>query len=394
MENGKRYLRMILNIVIPFTGLVLVCVLGPRLLSFFMPFVIGWLIAMIANPLVKFFERRLRLLRRHGSMIIIVGVLGLLIGVFYLAGSRLHRELLSFIQEAPEIFEGVRMEVNRALQNSRRLLEFLPGNMRDMILEFTENLGGMLGNLFSQAAIPTVEIAGSVARSLPSILVNSVVLIVSSYLFLADYDRLVKKMKDHAPRCIHNYMEYLKKDVKGLIGGYFLAQFRIMFVVAVILFVGFLLLDVRYGLLLSILIAVLDFLPIFGTGTVLFPWALVKFFTGEFAYAVSLVVIYIVTQVVRQLIQPKIVGDSMGLPPLVTLFLLYLGFKVRGIAGMIFAVPVGLVFINFYKYGAFDPMLTNLSMLIREINHFRNGDEAEPEEGEMQENYKDKMGDM
>lgn len=73
------------------------------------------------------------------------------------------------------------------------------------------------------------------------------------------------------------------------------------------------------------------------------------------------------------MIQPKIVGDSMGLPPLLTLFLLYLGFKMRGIAGMIFAVPVGIIVINLYKYGVFDSMIENAAMLIREINEFRKG---------------------
>lgn len=73
----------------------------------------------------------------------------------------------------------------------------------------------------------------------------------------------------------------------------------------------------------------------------------------------------------RQIIQPKIVGDSMGIPPLMTLFLLYIGFKARGIAGMILAVPVGLLFINFYKYGAFDGLIENARALWREIERFR-----------------------
>ena len=140
----------------------------------------------------------------------------------------------------------------------------------------------------------------------------------------------------------------MKRDAKGLIGGYFLAQFRIMCVVALILAAGFL------GAGVSATVscwrfwtAILDFLPIFGTGTVLFPWAVVKLFAGEYAYATGLILLYILTQVVRQIIQPKIVGESMGLPPLMTLFLLYLGFKLRGLTGMILAVPVGLVFIKF-----------------------------------------------
>ncbi len=74
-----------------------------------------------------------------------------------------------------------------------------------------------------------------------------------------------------------------------------------------------------------------------------------KLFTGEYGYAVGLIILYVLTQGIRQVIQPKIVGDSMGLPPLATLFFLYLGFKFRGIAGMIIAVPVGILFIRFLR---------------------------------------------
>lgn len=90
---------------------------------------------------------------------------------------------------------------------------------------------------------------------------------------------------------MQNYVEFLKKDIKTLIGGYFLAQFKIMFVVAVILAVGLVILGVRYGILFALLIALLDFLPVFGTGTVLFPWALIKLLSGEWTFAIGLVVI-------------------------------------------------------------------------------------------------------
>ena len=79
----KRYLRMILNIVIPFLGLCLVIFLGPRLLRFFMPFVVGWILALLANPLVRFLERRVKLVRRHGSMLIIIAALAIVISLFY-----------------------------------------------------------------------------------------------------------------------------------------------------------------------------------------------------------------------------------------------------------------------------------------------------------------------
>lgn len=373
MEDVKKYLRMILNIVIPLAGLCLVCFLGPKLLSFFMPFVIGWIIAMIANPLVRFLERHLKLVRRHGSMVIIVGVLVLVIGLLYLAITWIYSELAGFVGDLPLLYENALREISNAIQNSQKLLTYLPDSLQKPLLEISNNLGGTIGTLFSKAAAPTVEIAGNVAKRIPNVMVNTVIMILASYLFLAEREKILRVLRAVLPPFVFRYMDYLKKDARGLIGGYFLAQFRIMFVVAAILAAGLLILGVKYSLLLAIFIALLDFLPIFGTGTVLIPWAVVKLFSAEYPYAVGLILIYITTQVVRQIIQPKIVGDSMGLPPLLTLFLLYMGFKLSGIAGMILAVPIGLVFINFYKYGAFDSMIENMKMLIKEISEFRKG---------------------
>lgn len=367
----KRCFRMILNIVIPLLGLCLVIFLGPRLLHFFMPFVVGWILALLANPLVRFLERRVKLVRRHGSMLIIIAALAIVIGLFYGASLLVYREMGSFLADAPEIYQSVIAEIGDALQNGRKLAEYFPQNLQPPLLAFSDNLDGLFGKLVSRAAEPTVQIAGHVAKSIPNLLVNMVLIILSSYLFLADRESIMRWLKEHLPAFVFRYIEYMKRDAKGLIGGYFLAQFRIMCVVALILAAGFLVLGVRYGVLLAFLTAILDFLPIFGTGTVLFPWAVVKLFAGEYAYATGLILLYILTQVVRQIIQPKIVGESMGLPPLMTLFLLYLGFKLRGLTGMILAVPVGLVFINFYKYGAFDSMIRNFRMLMESIQKFR-----------------------
>lgn len=367
----KRCFRMILNIVIPLLGLCLVIFLGPRLLHFFMPFVVGWILALLANPLVRFLERRVKLVRCHGSMLIIIAALAIVIGLFYGAGLLVYREMGSFLADAPEIYQSVIAEIENALQNGRKLAEYFPQNLQPPLLAFSDNLDGLFGKLVSRAAEPTVQIAGHVAKSIPNLLVNMVIIILSSYLFLADRESIMRWLKEHLPAFVFRYIEYMKRDAKGLIGGYFLAQFRIMCVVALILAAGFLVLGVRYGVLLAFLTAILDFLPIFGTGTVLFPWAVVKLFAGEYAYATGLILLYILTQVVRQIIQPKIVGESMGLPPLMTLFLLYLGFKLRGLTGMILAVPVGLVFINFYKYGAFDSMIRNFRMLMEAIQKFR-----------------------
>ena len=307
-------------------------------------------------------------------MALIFLVVGGLIALIYLAAARLILEIRGFVETLPQLFASIRGDLEQAVENLTRLIAFLPDDIENTLLEIGQNLGDHVTSLFQTAAAPTVEMAGHVAMGIPNVLVYTVVTILSAYFFIVEQDSLRQQFKRLAPQPVLLYCGYVKRDIKRLIGGYFLAQFRIMFVVAFILLAGFVILGVPYGFLLAILIAMLDFLPIFGTGTVLIPWAVFRLFTGNYAYAVGLILIYVTTQVVRQIIQPKIVGDSMGLPPLTTLFLLYLGFKVRGIAGMIMAVPIGLIVINFYKYGAFDSLIENVKLLIKEIHEMRRGE--------------------
>ena len=119
------------------------------------------------------------------------------------------------------------------------------------------------------------------------------------------------------------------------------------------------------------MIAFLDFLPFFGTGTALIPWAVYQLVTGNFRMLIGLLILYGVTQLVRQLIQPKLVGDSMGIRPLPTLAFLYIGYRIGSVLGMIFAVPVGMIIINLYKAGAFDYILDDVKILVGGIMNLR-----------------------
>ena len=116
----------------------------------------------------------------------------------------------------------------------------------------------------------------------------------------------------------------------------------------------------KFAIVVAILIAFLDMLPFFGTGTALIPWAVFQLFSGDVRLAVGLVILYLVTQLVRRIIEPKLVGDSIGVNPLLTLIFMYIGYRISGVLGMILAVPIGAIVINFYKAGIFDGPINGL----------------------------------
>ena len=129
--------------------------------------------------------------------------------------------------------------------------------------------------------------------------------------------------------------------------------------------------SVSYSDFISYRNSILDFLPVFGTGAVLWPWALLDMLAGNYFRAIGLVVIYLICQITKQVLQPKMVGDSIGISPLATLFFLYVGYRLYGIVGMIIGVPVGMVIINLYRVGMFDRLIKGFKIIIHDLNEFR-----------------------
>lgn len=370
----RKYLRNVVNIVLFLMGVVLVCLLVPRFLIFFMPFVVGWIIALIANPLVRFMEKHLKIVRKHSSMVIIIGTIALIVLGGYGLIAWLAREIYGFIGILPDLYESLLGDLEITGTNLAGLSEKIPPELVEKLATIINSLTESLGNVISTIGVPTVTAAGNIAKNIPNILVNVIFTILSAYFFIAERDKIIQWGREHTPEELRSKWHFIAGRFRSAVGGYFKAQFIIMGVVAVILLVGFFVLHIKYAILWAILVALLDFLPFFGTGTVLIPWAVLKVLSGNYKFAVGLIIIYLVSQLVRQLIQPKIVGDTIGLNPLSTMVFMYIGYKVGGIIAMIIAVPIGLIVINLYEAGAFDDIIKDVKELAEGLNEYRKGE--------------------
>ncbi len=364
MEDTRPYWKVIVSLAFSLIGTILFIVIGIKLLWFFMPFVIGWFIAFIANPLVCWLEKRLKIVKKLGSAIIIIAVLAGVVSALYFGISKLADEVGSLITNFPQMYSELEKGMKDIGESFQGVFRLLPEGIQTGWNAVVANLDNTMGNLIGKISEPTVEAAGNLAKSIPSILVSTIVTIVAAYFFIAERDEVIVWFKKITPKPIQQRMTLVIDNLKYAVGGYFKAQFKIMIVVGVILFIGFEIMQVNYSALLAILIAFLDFLPVFGTGTAIWPWAVYKVLSGDYKMTIMLLVLYGVTQLVRQLIQPKLVGDSVGLNPLVTLLLIYIGYRIGGVIWMILAVPVGMVLINMCQAGAFDYIFDDIKILI------------------------------
>ena len=372
----KKYVKSMIVFLITLLGIILGILLGIRFLQFFMPFVIGWIIAMIANPLVRMLERRLKVARKHTSMVIIIGVLAVIIVAIYFLGVKIGEETRSFLEQAPEMYSEFREDFQDAGKNLESIISELPQNIQESLEEAQKDIGDITGRAVGKISQFTVDKAGTFARNIPGILISIIFSILSAYFFIADRDRILEFGRNHTPQIIQEKWRMMAESFKMVFGGYFKAQFKIMAVIGVILFIGMLILKVRFAILVAILVAFLDMLPFLGTGTVLIPWAVFKLLSGDIRYAVGLVILYLVTQLVRRIIEPKLVGDSIGMNPLATLIFMYIGYRVGGVLGMILAVPIGAIVLNFYKAGTFDRVINGFKEAGRDLFQWMYGDKS------------------
>ncbi len=376
MKSSTKYLKVALNLLIALLFLLFCAFLLPKLIKFFMPFILGWVIAMIANPLVKFLDRKFRVVRKAASAVIIILVIGAVILILYNVAMILGEQVRGFMGDLPETWKSMQADLDMVGRNLSRYYDKLPEDMQERMMGILESSEEILAGLGTRVSAPTVKAAGNFAKNIPLAMIYIIMTLISAYFFIADRETILEFVRTHTSQGMKEQFQVVSDSLRQAVGGYFKAQFKIMGIVAVILFIGLKILRVRYVTLIAFLIAFLDFLPFFGTGTVMLPWAVIKFLSGNYKMTIGLLIIWAVSQLVRQIIQPKIVGDSMGMPAIPTMFLLYIGFRLGGAVGLIIAVPVGMIVYNLYKAGLFSNTIRSMQILITDINEFRKIDEG------------------
>lgn len=387
MKNSMKrtYMKVFLNLGI-MLAVFLFCLFAlPRLILYFMPFVVGWIIALIASPLVKFFEKTLKIRRKTGSAVVIIAVIALVIVAGYFIGLGVAERVVEFIADIPALWEAAQGDFAEIGNKFSVAYKYLPKELQMTISKVAGNVDEYLGGLMGSISEPTIEALGNFAKNLPNIVISIIMCLLFAYFYVADREYIPGLLEKILPKSMINRWDMVKRGFSKAVGGYFKAQLKIEIWMYFLLGIGFTILHVDYAFIIAIGVAFLDLLPFFGTGTVLIPWAVIKFLSADYKMVIGLLIIWGVGQLARQIIQPKIVGDAVGLSAMPTIILLFLGYRMAGVAGMIIAVPIGIIVLNLYEEGVFDTTLNSLKILYVGISNFRR---LTAEDMEEVENYK------
>ena len=376
-ETFRRYLKISINIFLAILTLLFFIFIVPKIIWFFMPFFIGWIVALIAAKPVRFLGEKLKIRRKAASAVIIVLAIALVMLIGYGIIAILVNQLLGFVGSIPQLWEGIEKDFTTIGDNISVLLAKQPIEIQTKLTEVIDNIGVYITESVSKIGTPTISAVGNFAKNIPSVIIGIIMCVLSAYFFVAEKDYVYQFCKKHTSKQLQYRWNIMFGSLKSAVGGYFKAQFKIEIWIYLLILIGLLILEIPYAPLIALGMALLDFLPFFGTGIVLLPWTVIKFLSADYKMTIGLVLIWAISQLVRQFIQPKIVGDSIGMKPIPTLFLLYIGYKVAGMLGMILAGPIGIILVKMDEAGVFDTPKNSVKLLFKSINRFRTLDQED-----------------
>ena len=343
-----KQIKSIVTFVCASIAVLILLFILPKAIEILLPFIFAAIISVIISPLVNLLEKRLRFPRALATiltMIIALALLGLLIftvayqGVYYL--QELADKLPSMLYSDFDFPDWI--------ENINNMYFNLPIEVKDFIAEVEINIKENLIQILQPATKATITFAKNIAVKLPSIFIFTVILLLSVFFISYDKNKISYHIRKSMPEKIKMHWYALIKSLKLACGGYIRAQLIIMTIVFTILLLGFTILDVKTAVLFAFIIAVIDVIPILGTGTVLWPWAIISLLQTNYKLAVGLIIIYLVVLLTRQFIEPKIVGSQIGLHPLATLLTMYTGYKLIGVFGMILGPIIAILVISLVK---------------------------------------------
>lgn len=361
MKIKKRWIKIALSVVGAAAAIVLIYIFLPKILGvlgfvikLFLPFLLGYLFSMAVNPLADFLQKKMKIPRGLSAVLVIVLIVGIVGGVLTFAIWKIVDEIRMLYTQFPAIYESVRNGVHAFGEKWSVLYDNLPVNIQEALAALGENISDKAAGFINTKSLPMVGNAGNFAKSLPSIFIGIVVFILSSYFMVSDnktVSRTVKKMI--GPRLAER-LTMVKSELKKYLGGYCKAQVILMFIAFLIMLTGLSILNINYALLIALAVAVLDALPFFGSGLVLWPWTLVAFLNGNIRLGVGLIIIYAAVALMRHFTEPKLVSSRIGMNPILTLMSMYVGYRTLSIGGLILGPIILMLIISFYKAGVFD----------------------------------------
>ncbi len=307
-----------------------------------MPFILALMVSAIAQPIIGLLSGRLHIQHGIASAISVLFVFFTMGWLSVVIVSGLAQQVKTLSEYWPTLYDQISLQVSAYTTRLTDLFTLLPPYAADYVEGAVAKLTDALLSMVGSLTVPFLTFVTGAASKLPSIFIAALVTIAASLLISSDYDDVRRFISLQLPSSVYamalDTKQFFKLTILRLLRAYMI----ICFVTFVELNIGFMLLGVKNALLLSTLIALFDVLPLFGSGGILIPWAAFALIFSNYTLAAGIGILYLVVTSVRQIIEPKVIGSTIGLNPVASLVGIYCGFRFFGVVGM-FTMPIILI---------------------------------------------------
>ena len=333
---------------------VILLLLAARyLLPVLMPFLVAFVLAFLIQRPAAWIARRLRAPKGRLSVLLLVLVYVAVFGVAFSGGGRVFAVIREFVIDVPDIYRrDILPLLNYVLEGVAESLSeadpFVSAQIENSLQQAVQSIGQMVSGL----SVTLLQMVSEFITGVPSVLIRVVLTVITSFYICSDYDRILAALWRLLPDRWQNLCRDIKQYGLNMIRVYIRSYSLLFLLTFTELTIGFLIFQIPHSLLVAVLIAIFDILPVLGTGGVLIPWAVILAVIGNYPLAAGILILYVIITVVRNSVEPRIVGKQIGLHPLLTLIAMFTGVSLAGLPGLILLPMAVMIFVNMEKNGA------------------------------------------
>ncbi len=338
---------MVIAYLLPIIGAVFT-----HLPGLILPFLIALIMAVIIEPVVVFLQKRTRMKR---GLAVALSLLVLVGGFIYIISwliSRVIKDLMKLFPDLGAYSDGIIESFLGAIKDFKVL--YLQLNLPPEVQEAMQNSLHQGITALSSMVSSSIDILSATLSMLPGVFAFILIAAIATYLISSDRYEIKQFIYKFMPVNTQSKTSSIFNQLVDILLGFLRAYLILISITAILTMVMLKILGVEYILTIGILVGLLDMLPILGPGLLFVPWILIEFILGHTSMGVGLLVIYLVISLVRQFTEPKIVGDNIGLHPLITLMALYMGLKLFGAVGLLLGPVTVVVVVASYRAGLFE----------------------------------------
>ena len=336
----KEKIRFYSHLTVTALGvLILAYIFTKYLFVLMLPFLIAWGVAFSIRPIAMKISAGTKISYKIISValtvLIVVGSIAVIVSAFtYALGEAWN--FLSGLAESDALYDILDKVMNP--------ISGLLGD-REGAAELEAHIGEAVNSMLSSLLSGVVGVLSSFVTSVPKVLVFILITVIASIYFSLDLENINAFVKKRLPQKICTWLVNFKTKFLSSLLKYLRAYLIIMLITFIIMLFGFLIIGVKYSVLFAFIVALLDALPLIGVGTVLIPWSVYQLIFGEVRLGIGIAVLFVIHAVLREFIEPKIIGKNLGIHPVLSLFLLYAGYFIFGFFGLLL-IPLISVIVN------------------------------------------------